>query len=147
MIALISVAMLESVRSVAEEFSETILPLTLAEYAQPDCLSLVTDPSVKMMTSSSRLFSSMRDSTSACAAPGAHSLHSLPRVAMTVVYCSRGSSATLQALSFLTLLRGVQVSIVLADSVNHSLPLFSLHLTFLTSLSWRDLLVSAATFT
>ena len=35
-IALISVAMLESVRSVAEEFSETILPLTLTEYAEPD---------------------------------------------------------------------------------------------------------------
>ena len=46
MIALISVAMLESVRSVAGEFSDTILPLTLAEYAQLDCLTLVTDPSV-----------------------------------------------------------------------------------------------------
>ena len=48
----------------------------------------------------SDVYPSTRVSTSACAAPGAHSLHYLPRVAMTVVYCSRGSSANLQALIF-----------------------------------------------
>ena len=36
-----------SVRSVAEEFLEIMLPLTLGEYAQRDCFSHVTDPAVK----------------------------------------------------------------------------------------------------
>ena len=143
--ALTSVAMLESVRSVADEFSAMTFPLSRAEKAHPDFLFLVTEPSVNTMRSPTRLFSSMRVSTSACAAPGAHSLHSLPRVEITVVNCSVGSSTAFQASPLLTFWTEVHESIVLAACVSHSLPLLSLHFAFRPILSCRGLLVYAAT--
>merc|ERR1711963_958828 len=90
-------------------------------------------------------FSSMIVSTSAWVARGAHSLHSLPSVAMTSVKLSVSSCTCTQDSPFLTESIGVQVSMVLAACVSHSVPLLSLVVTVRPIFSCSGFLVSAAT--
>ena len=124
--AFTSIAMLEAVSSTAPEPSETVTPLTLAVKAHPDFSSRFTEPSVKTITSSGPLTSSIVASISAFAAPGAHSRHSLPRSAMTAVNCSASSEISSHASPLLILLTERHWPIVAAAWFVHSLPLLSL---------------------
>ena len=97
------------------------------------------------MTSPGRLFSSMIVSTSAWVAPWAHYLHSLPSIAMTSLKLSVSSCTCTKDFPFLTELIGVQLSMVLAACVSHSVPLLSLVVTVRPIFSCSGFLVSAAT--
>merc|ERR1711923_893 len=63
--------------------------------AHPDFSPLKTEPSVYMIVSSGLQFSSIRLCICLSVAPSGHSLHSLPRVAITLVYLTFISSPTL----------------------------------------------------
>ena len=100
-IALIFGHILEVFSVVAPECSPITVSSILALKAQPDFTPLFTDPSVKMITSPLLLFSSMRVSISAFAAPWHHSRLSPPIVAVTEVNLSGGSYIDIQSLPFL----------------------------------------------